>query len=440
LQSQTETEAPGWPASDNHIAPQATPWTLYQPAERRRMLFVLFLVGTLTFIDRNIVSILVEPLKQEFALSDTQVGLLTGIAFALFYALLGLPISNYADHSDRKRLTIIALSIWSLFTAVTGTAQSFWHLVLCRMGVGAAESASLPAAQSLIADYFPPGERGKALAGYSMSTAAAYVIALAGGGWIAQHYGWRAALIGFGLLGYPVALLCYLVLKEPRRKLGHSFKAEPLSAGLGKLLAKPAYCYLLSGMVVYFSLAQGAFVFMPSYLIRSFDLTMAEVGLLYSIVATCASIGGTIIGGFVTDWLSRKDPAWAARIPAIAMLVCIPLFELAMLSNTLVLTLIILAMGLALVASMLPSMFAAIHAVCGNARRALAIALALAAGNLLGQSLGPVLTGALSDALAVGADSALGLRRALMIVFVLFLPGGLLLLCAARHLARDCEN
>ncbi len=404
------------------------------------MLFALFLVGTLTFIDRNIISILVEPLKQEFALSDTQVGLLTGIAFALFYALLGLPISNYADRSDRKRLTIAALSLWSLFTAVTGMAQSFWHLLLCRMGVGAAESASLPAAQSLIADYFPPSERGKALAGYTMSTGAAYIIAFAGGGWIAQNYGWRATIIAFGLIGFPVALLCHLVLKEPRRTVGHSFKAEPLSAGLGRLFAKPAYCYLLGGMVVYFSLTQGAFVFVPSHLIRTFNLTMAEVGVLYSIVATCASIGGTIIGGFLTDWLSRKDPAWAARIPAIAMLACSVLYEFALLSNTLVLTLALMAMGNALVASMLPSMFAAIHAVCGNARRALAIALALAVGNLIGQSLGPVLTGALSDSLAVNAGSAMGLRQALMIVVVLFLPGGLLLLCAARYVVRDSEG
>ncbi len=181
------------------------PWTLYSPRERWLLLFVMFLLMLITMIDRNITAILLEPLKKEFGVSDTQLGLLSGFAFALLYSIMGLPLSRIADRYDRKWLIVISASIWSLFTILCGTAQKFWQLLVLRMGVGGAEAGSIPPSQSLIVDYFPPRDRGKAMAIYMAGSGIAFIIALAGGGWIAQHYGWRAALeVACGAVGLPV--------------------------------------------------------------------------------------------------------------------------------------------------------------------------------------------------------------------------------------------
>ncbi len=420
------------------------PWTLYRPVERWLLLSALFLLMLITMIDRNITAILLEPLKKEFHASDTMLGLLSGFAFALFYSIMGLPLARIADRYDRKWLIVISASIWSLFTVLCGTSQKFWQLLVFRMGVGGAEAGSIPPSQSLIADYFPPKDRGKAIAIYMMGSGIAFIIALAGGGWIAQHYGWRAALYACGALGIPVALLAMVVLSEPRRRIpAHARVAlaptEPMGDTLVALFRKRAFVYLLIGLTLYFATAQGAVVFIPSFMVRNHGLTITQTGLLVGVAATIASLLSTVFGGVLSDRLSRRDAKWLAWVPAICALIALPMFEVTVLVEPLWLAIPVYAIAVSATAASFPSLLTAIHAVCGTRRRAFAIAVAMGLSNLVGQSLGPFMTGAISDFFAGSVGPAEGLRRALAAAFVLYLPMGLILLAAGKYMSRDSE-
>jgi predicted MFS family arabinose efflux permease len=422
----------------------AQPWTLYRPGERWLMLFVLFLIGLITMIDRNITAILLEPLKKEFQVSDTMLGLLSGFAFALFYSIMGLPLARFADRHDRKWLIIVSATLWSIFTILCGTAQKFWQLLVFRMGVGGAEAGSIPPSQSLIADYFPPKDRGKAIAIYMAGSGLAFIIALAGGGWIADHYGWRAALLACGIIGFPVVALAMLVLSEPRRRLpGQATIAqtptEPMRATLAALFRKPAYVYLLIGLTLYFATAQGAVVFIPSFMIRNHGLSITDTGKLVGVAATIASLMSTVFGGVLSDRLARRDAKWLAWVPGICALVALPMFEATVLAQSLWLAIPVYAVAVSATAASFPSLLTAIHAVCGTQRRAFAIAVAMGLSNLVGQSLGPFMTGAISDFFAGAVGSAEGLRRALAVAFLLYLPMGLILLAAGKYMHRDAE-
>jgi MFS family permease len=419
------------------------PWTLYWPGERWLLLSVLFLIGLITMIDRNITAILLEPLKTEFHVSDTMLGLLSGFAFALFYSMMGLPLARIADRHDRKWLIIVSAAFWSLFTILCGTAQTFWQLLAFRMGVGASEAGSIPPSQSLIADYFPPKDRGKAMAIYMMGSGFAFIIALAGGGWIAQTYGWRASLYACGAIGLPVVLLAMAVLTEPRRRMPADARAdqvtETMGATLAALFGKRAYAYLLVGLTLYFATAQGAVVFIPSFMIRNHGLTIVQTGMLVGAAATIASVMSTVFGGVLSDRLSRRDAKWLSWVPAICALVAFPMFEVTVLAGPLWLAITVYAIAVSATAASFPSLLTAIHAVCGTRRRAFAIAVAMGLSNLVGQSLGPFMTGAISDFFAASHGSAEGLRRGLAVVFLLYLPMGLILLSAGKYMSRDSE-
>jgi MFS family permease len=426
----------------DEAAPVSGAWDEYSPARRWTMLTILFLIGTSFYIDRNIISILIEPLKQEFAFSDTQVGLLSGFAFALFYSLIGLPLSNFADRSDRKWLLTAAMTLWSLFTALCGVVGSFWQLMLCRMGVGGSESVAMPISQSLIADYFPPKDRTKALAVLNLTATSGFLLGLAGGGWVAQNYGWRAAMLICGLGALPAVLLALTGLAEPRRRRGFpaiKVDAEPFAAALAALSRIAAYRYVVLAFTLYYAASQGAIVFLPAYLIRQYDLTLTEAGNLYAAVSAVASLTASLAAGAVIDRLARRNRRWLALAPALTILLACPCFEIAMAAHSLTLTMAMIGLGIAFTAATLPALFAATLEVCGP-RRALAVSIALAASSLIGQGLAAPVTGMLSDAMTVPGLRGEGLRRALAMMFTLFLPCALTLLLTARRMARGAQG
>jgi predicted MFS family arabinose efflux permease len=354
-------------------------WEDYSPARRWTMLTILFVIGTSFYIDRNIISILITPLKQEFAFSDAQLGLLAGFAFALFYSLVGLPLSNFADRSDRKWLLTGAMTLWSLFTALCGVVGNFWQLMLCRMGVGGSESIAMPISQSLIADYFPPQHRTKALAVLNLTATSGFLIGLAGGAWIAEHYGWRAAMLICGLGALPAVLLALLGLAEPRRRHGFptiKVDAEPFPTAVAALSRIAAYRNVVLAFTLYYASSQGAIVFLPTYLVRQYKLTLSEAGNLYGIVSAVASLTASIAAGVIIDRLARRDRRWLAWAPAITILIACPCFELAMAANSLFWTMTMIGLGIAFTAATLPALFATALEVCGP-RRALAIMFTL---------------------------------------------------------------
>ncbi|HEY3383572.1 MAG TPA: MFS transporter [Vicinamibacterales bacterium] len=399
------------------------PWTLYSEGQRWRLLAILFLVSTSNYLDRNIISILLEPIKREFHVSDTLLGLLSGVSFALFYATLGLPVARWADRGNRKRIIALALTCWSVMTAACGVVQSYWQLALARIGVGAGEAGAIPPAQSLIADYFPPERRAGAYAIFTAAGMAGYVLGFVAGGQVAVAYGWRMSFLVAGLPGLALAVLVHLGLREPRMAVG--FQAlggtqEPLARTVRRLAGKKAYRYVLMGQTLYFVVAYGVLIFVPSFLLRVLGQPLGKVSVLYGTTAAAGSVLGTLGGGFLGNRLGGRDVRWLAWLPAVACVLTYPVLLFGFTLNDLW---PFLACGFVtnlLLNAGLPLVYAAIQAVCGAKRRAMAVAVMFFFANLIGFGLGPVLTGAISDALTARWGVG-GLRYALMSVSTVLL-------------------
>jgi predicted MFS family arabinose efflux permease len=421
---------------------EQSPWDLYPLGRRKRFLFVLFLVGASSYVDKNIIGVLLEQIKAEFRVSDAMLGLLSGISFALFYASFGIPVARWADRGDRKAVITFALLIWSAMTALCGLASTFWQLALARFGVGAGEAGAMPPAQSLLADYYPPTERARAIGVFMMCSPVGYAIGLVLGGFIAQHYGWRAAFIAVGVFGILIAPLAWCVLQEPRHL--PQFRArhddqEPMLATVRTLLAKPAYRYILMAIVIHFLMGYGVLVFVVSLMIRLYGLNVAQAGATFGVISALGAIVGNLVGGMMADQFAKRDFALVPRMAGWTMIVAVFLFDIALAAPTIVVLAPLLFVAMAVLNAILPPMFSALHLVCGSKRRAMAVAVAFFLANLLGVGLGPVIAGALSDFLSSIHGPAEGLRYALMIVMAVLVPGGALMLRAARHFESALE-
>ena len=405
-------------------------------------LLVLFLTGASNFADRNIIGVLLEPIRHEFHVPDTQLGILSGLSFALFYATLGIPVARWADRGDRKQVIMIALTVWTVMTALCGFVHSFWQLVAARVGMGAGEAGAIPPAQSLLADYYPPTERGRAIGVFTTSSTAGYVLALVLGGWIAEHYGWRAAFVLIASLGVVLVPLVQFVLREPRASLKAKSSAVPgesLASALRSLSVKPSYRLVVLGNVLYFLMAYGALAFTVSFMIRSHAFSVGHAGAVFGIIAATGAVIGSLGGGALSDRLAKRQAAAPARVAAYGMLVALPSFELAVSASSDTFMMIGLTAGMIAVSAVAPAIYASLHAICGSSRRALAVAIALFFANLLGLGLGPLLTGVISDHLGRLYGTADGLRYALMVVFAVFIPASLTMFRAARHFDTDAE-
>jgi predicted MFS family arabinose efflux permease len=420
----------------------AAPFPL-TPARRWLFLAILFLAGTSSSVDRVVISVLLEPIKQEFHISDTQLGLLSGLSFALLYSVLGLPIARFADRGNRKLLIAGAITVWSGMTMLCAMAGSFWQLLLARIGVGVGEAGATPPAQSLIVDYFPAAQRARAIGIFATSGTAGYLIGLTIGSQLVTAHGWRLTLVAFGLPGLLIAALIMIVLVEPRQvdpiAAARAGSGEPLGTSIRALAAKPSFVRLLIGFTIYHFAAYGALVFVPSYLIRVIGSPIADAGPVYGLTSALAVLVGSLAGGALCDVLAARDRRWIAWFPALG-------FGLAVIPNVLMfmiddlnLFLVVSTIGGILLYAALPAAFTAIHAVCGSARRATAIAIILFFGNLLGFGLGPVITGALSDHFSA-IEGPAGLRYALMIVMAMLLPTAALMFSAGRRIVGDIED
>lgn len=419
------------------------PWLLFSPARRWKMLGVLFIVSTVSNIDRQIMSVAIEPIKAEFQATDTQMGLLTGIAFALLYATLGLPIARLADRGNRKLIIAVSITFWSLMTAICGAAQNFTQMFFARLAVGGGESGALPTSQSLIADYFPPEVRGRALGIFLMAGVAGYAGALIGGTQIASIYGWRTMFVTFGLTSLLIVVVVHLVLREPRQMLPQCVditERERLAPSLAALVRKRSFSWQVTGGVFFGIVSYGALIFILSHLVRSFDLPLARAGALYGTISTVTAIIGALAGGYLTDKLGRKSPAVVPLLTGGLLIAALPFYLAALLTHDLTTFVIGALIGGCLLFSAAPPMFAGIHIVCGSRRRATAIAMLYFMMNSIGLGGGPVLTGLLSDGFGAAHGSAMGLRIAMLIAFLSLLPAGICFFFAARTMKVDAES
>lgn len=421
----------------------AAPWQGYTRSQRARLLAALFVIGTSSYIDRNVMGVLMEPIKHDFAVSDTALGLLTGLSFALLYATLGLPVARWADYGNRRMIITLSVIVWSVMTAASGLVTGFWLLAACRVGVGAGEAGAVPASQSLIGDYYSPEQRGGALGIYMLSAMAGNVAGLIGGGWIAQHYGWRSAFLAVGIPGILLAVIAHFTLSEPRERVPSttvSAEREALGATLAALWRKPSYRYLVGAMILYFLMTYGALIFTPSLLIRVHHLDVAQAGALYGTISAFGALVGTLAGGWSADLLAKRDIKWLGWLPGVALIIAMPLYQAAYLAPSVAVLTPILFVATILLTAVVPPLFAALHLVCGGKRRASAVAIAFFFANLIGLGLGPLLSGGLSDLLARSWGGAVGLQYAMVIVMTTFLPAGLCLIRAGRRLEADRED
>jgi predicted MFS family arabinose efflux permease len=420
----------------------AKPWALYDDRRRTLFLVILFLVAALNNLDKTVITVVLEPIKREFGVSDTALGVLSGLSFALLYATLGIPVALAADRGNRKTIIGISLVIWSAMTMLCGLAQSFVQLVVARVGVGAGEAGGIPPAQSLIADYFPPERRARAITIFSGSMVVGYLLGLTVGAQVAAHFGWRATMIAAGAPGLLLALVAFRMLDEPRRHLAPPAARRERGAGMADLLRiarTPSLAMIIVGITLYNAFSAGVFSFIPPYLMRVLKVPLPQIGLYYGALSASAALIGITLGGWLVGRLSVRDVRWQAWLCAGGLLVSLPFFELGFLMPSFPAFLAAVGIGMVALNVAYGVMYTSLHSVCGSSRRALAVAVSLFCSNLIGAGLGPVVTGLLSDAFTA-AYGPLGLRYAMMTAALWLVASGLLMLFAGRAMVRDLAD
>jgi len=391
------------------------------------VLLVLTGVYTFNFIDRQILVILQESIKKDLGLTDTHLGMLTGLTFALFYATLGIPIARYADRSNRRNIVGISLIIWSLMTAVSGLVNNFVQLLIARIGVGIGEAGGSPPSHSIVSDYYPPHKRASALAIYSTGIYVGILFGYMIGGWIDENYGWRMAFFALGLPGVLYAMIVFLTVKEPRR--GMSDKRlnndDAIPVRRSKDFLEVLTLLLKKKTFVFISLAAGfnAFVtygignFFAPFLARIHHMETASIGIALGLVVGVGGITGTYAGGYFADRLGKRDIRWYLYVPILAGLVVVPFSITSFLHGDLTLVLACNAVATFLTAVYMGPSLAVIHNLVDAHTRALASAVFFLILNLVGMGLGPLSIGYISDLLSTdyGVES---LRYAFMFSFI----------------------
>jgi predicted MFS family arabinose efflux permease len=419
-----------------------TPYSLYSVRQQYVFLAILFLVSTSNYFDYYILSVVLEPIKHEFHVSDTMLGLLSGVCFALVYAVAGFPIARWADRGNRRTIITLALGLWSVVTVCCGLARSFGQLAVARFGLGLVEPAALPPSQSLLADYFPPERRATALAVLTTASAAGYLFGVALGGYIAETHGWRSVFLFAGVPGTALAILVPLTLSEPRLQLGFptgDASRESAFEALRRLYQKRSFLLTLIGISTYCVLAYGLNTFLPSFMIRTLHASLTQVSVTWGTAICVASAIGAVVGGFLADRLSKLDVRWYGWLPAVSCFLGMPLYWAALASNHLWTFIAFDFLAESIVGVGIPVAFAAVHAVCGNRRRATAVAAVQFSLTLFGAGLGPLLVGMFSDALgsAYGADS---LRHSLFGILLFLLPAAAAFFWSGLKVPQDLES
>lgn len=409
---------------------------------RMYVMGMLVLVYTFNFIDRQIVGILAVPIKADLGLTDTQLGLMGGLAFALFYTALGIPVAMWADRGSRTWIMTIALAVWSAMTAVCGLAQNFWQLFLARLGVGVGEAGGVAPAYSLIADYFPSGQRARALSVYSFGIPIGSALGIVLGGLIASRIDWRFAFFAVGLAGLLIAPVFRLTVKEPARGRFDSVTQPPQASlrRICQMLARKQSFWLMSLAAACSSMiGYGMFFWLPSFFVRSFDLSLVDASLFYGGILLVGGLAGTWLGGSLADRFGIFRRTAYVLIPALAFLATVPFFVFAILSSKLLLTFFLMLIPTALGLAWLGPVLSAIQHVVPPNMRATASAIFLFIINLIGLGAGTVMIGALSDFLQarLGDDS---LRYAMLVGTSLYFVAAALLFLSARRLDKDWEG
>lgn len=429
---------------------------------RSLVISMLVLVYTFNFIDRQILGILAEPIKNHFDLSDTQMGLLLGLPFALLYSTLAIPIAWLADRKSRVWIMTIALTIWSAMTALCGLATSYTSLFLARIGVGVGEAGGVAPAYSLVSDYYPPQQRGRALAAYSFGIPIGSAIGIIFGGVIATVLDWRWAFIIVGGLGVLIAPIFRLVVKEPQRGFYDSPDANVHPASFGEVFKticnKPSFWLMSFGAAASSMMGYALFGWMASFLVRSFGDALPEffswlpawlvpenptpilyAAYFYGAILLSAGSLGIWLGGYFSDKFGEKSKRSYMLVPAIAFAIILPFYIIGLSSHNLSVVFFALMVPTGLGLVWLGPVLAGIQGIAPPNMRATASALFLLINNFIGIAIGPFFIGLLSETLR-GRYGDESLRYSILAGSVFYVIAAILLFLASRYIDQDWEK
>ena len=430
------SETPAAPAAPDHGAgPSDSEQTPFSPGYSNYVLALLFIAYVFNFIDRTIPSMLVEPIKQDLGLSDTQMGALTGTMFALFYATMGIPIARLADVWARKNVIVIGLALWSVMTAATGFTRSFVQMAAARVGVGVGEAALSPPAHSMIASYFSPARRATALGIYAMGIHIGILFGAVAGDFLREVWGWRTAFIAVGLPGLALAALIWFSVKEPPKA---SKEEPPPVADVFRFLWELRsfrHASIATGLTAFVGYSFVSWA--PTYLERSHGLVGTERGLKYGIVLGVGGAIGSVLAGWLSDRFGRNDVRWWLWIPAIATVGPLPFTLTFFFHSQVNPALAWVFPGLIIAAMYQAPVFATVQSLAKEQMRSVASGVLLLIINLIGYALGPPTVGLLNDYVfdEYGIDA---IRYSLAVVAVVMGVWGLFhFIWSARTLEAD---
>ncbi|MFN7180622.1 spinster family MFS transporter [Hyphomonas sp.] len=416
------------------------PLTAPKISGRAWVLAVLTLTYMFNHVDRQILVILIEPIKAELGIGDTQVGLLSGLAFAAFYATLGIPVAMWADRGNRRNIIALALAIWSGMTAISGIAQNFWQLLLARMGVGVGEAGGTPPATSMIADLYPPQERATALGIYTGGIGLGIMAGFALGGYVYELWGWRAAFFAAGIPGLILALIVRFGIPEPVRGLADQRKDDSPAPSIGETLrfifTQSSYLWLMAGCLLICISANAFLVFTSSHLQRTYGLTPGQVSLPLGVLIGGVGSIGAIVLGRACDVLSKRDMRWRPLIIAACAGIALPFAWMFLRAPT-----VELAYAWNLVPSFIGLVYASVAYTASQElvklrMRSFASAFMLFCLTLIGIGFGPVIAGILSDHFTANG-AAQPLARALEMMLLFNAASIFCLVMSTRDYRRD---
>lgn len=418
-------------------------------------LCVLTLVYMMSFIDRQIISILIEPIKREFKITDTEIGLLTGIIFSLFYAGLAVPFARYADRANRRNFIAYCCAAWSTMTILCGMATGYASLALTRIGLAIGEAGATAPSLSMVADLYPPAKRGRAMSIFWLGPQLGMLVGLTTAGWIAHEYGWRTAFIAVGIPGIILALLLRFTTDEPARGQWEAVKppptTEPFKAVLKDLLCSKVFMLLSAvGLLMGFA-GYGIGIWTPSFLMRSHGMTLTTAAATMGLAGGIMAVLGTLASGWLCDKLAKRNPRWRLGVPAIGCLLAVPTGGAFFLIDTggswsvqgfniphevgfFMLFSLTAASWTAPINSVLPD-------IIPPHRRATAIAIFNLGLTLIGAGLGPLFVGFLSDTFhAVHGPEGLRIALAISTVACYTTASVMLLLAASKLKTQNSQQ
>jgi MFS family permease len=410
--------------------------TTQTPARKAFVLAMLLVVYTFNFIDRQILGILAGSIKADLKLTDTQLGLLGGLALAILYSTLGVPLGWLADRTRRSWVITASLAVWSGFTALSGMATGFVQLFLCRLGVGFGEAGGVAPSYALIGDTFPAHQRARALAVYSLGIPLGSGLGVLFGGYVAATIDWRAAFLAVGLAGFVFAPIFGLSVRDPARVQSEPAVAIRFATVAHILFAKRSFWLLSFGAASSSMLGYGLGFWLPSLMRRSFALDLLATSRFFGALFLIGGVIGVLAGGWLGDRLGAANRAAYARLPALAFLIAVPLFGAGVLSASPATAFLLFLVPQALAYVWLGPVLTAVQHLVPAPMRATASASFLLINNLIGVGFGSLFIGALSDGLtpSFGGEA---LRVAILISLGFYLLAALLMMLAGRYLARE---